>query len=336
MAPGAADALAWLRSRMAPAQQPMPQGASPDVSAFAAGAQPPDNPLARLVAGNPVGTQQIGQEARSATPIDPVAFMGAAGVPVMASDMARAHEAIQRGMQIAPTMALGMVGGIGEVPKLPPPGLARTLAQADAEVLSPESTAHNARYTSPEGLAYAADLQKARDLHAAVNWRRPVLDDIAARLGEPGLTDTGLARLQGQYATQKQKLIDAIDAANSAGVDHAGEFPADLRITAPHGMFPGDEKYAHASFAPADYPFSSGDHQYHDPANWLPDPPEIAPATPVIRAFHGSPADFPPTPNNSLGEFDNARIGSGEARRRSVMGTTLPEMRAWRGHTATI
>jgi GNAT superfamily N-acetyltransferase len=32
----------------------------------------------------------------------------------------------------------------------------------------------------------------------------------------------------------------------------------------------------------------------------------------AIRAFHGSPAEFPPTPNNPLGEFDNARIGSGE------------------------
>jgi hypothetical protein len=60
-------------------------------------------------ASNPVGTETT-QGMQSAMPTDQIAFMRPDGTPVMASDMAAAHQQVQQAMQTAPTMALGMVG----------------------------------------------------------------------------------------------------------------------------------------------------------------------------------------------------------------------------------
>ena len=60
-------------------------------------------------ASNPVGTETT-QHMQSATPTDQIAFMRPDGTPVMQSDLARAREQVQTGMQTAPTMALGMMG----------------------------------------------------------------------------------------------------------------------------------------------------------------------------------------------------------------------------------
>jgi hypothetical protein len=64
---------------------------------------------------NPVGTQSLGEQSLSMPrgPYDQVAFMRQDGSPVMASDIAAAHQAIETAKDVAPTMALGMMGTTG-------------------------------------------------------------------------------------------------------------------------------------------------------------------------------------------------------------------------------
>ena len=92
----------------------------PDITDYG---MPPQNRLAQFLpygapqvwpASNPVGTETT-QSMQSATPTDQIAFMRPDGTPVMASDLAAAHQQVQTAMQVAPTMVLGMEGG--------PPGI---------------------------------------------------------------------------------------------------------------------------------------------------------------------------------------------------------------------
>jgi hypothetical protein len=87
----------------------------PDITDYS---PPPQNRLAQFLPygapqvwpmSNPVGTETT-QSMGQATPIDQIAFMRSDGTPVMASDMARAHQDVQTAMQVAPTMVLGMMG----------------------------------------------------------------------------------------------------------------------------------------------------------------------------------------------------------------------------------
>jgi hypothetical protein len=73
---------------------------------------------------NPVGTQALNEQSlRMPTgPYDQIAFMRPDGTPVMASDIAAAHQAIETAKDVAPTMALGMMGttrGPVRVPDVP-------------------------------------------------------------------------------------------------------------------------------------------------------------------------------------------------------------------------
>jgi GNAT superfamily N-acetyltransferase len=85
--------------------------------------QPPpgrQNPLTPpwAYAGNPVGTETTQGMGMPQGPFNEVQWMRPDGTPVMAGDMAAAHGQVQQAMELAPTIALGMVGdapGAGKV-----------------------------------------------------------------------------------------------------------------------------------------------------------------------------------------------------------------------------
>lgn len=72
------------------------------------GALPPPDGWA--YAGNPVGTETTQSMGVPSAADNPVAYITASGVPIMRSDLDRAHGQLAQAMQVAPTMALGMVG----------------------------------------------------------------------------------------------------------------------------------------------------------------------------------------------------------------------------------
>lgn len=176
-----------------------------------------------------------------------------------------------------PNMPGGAGAGLPEsiVPQRTTGALKSAIGQQQAGVLSPETTARAARNTSPEGQAYAAQLEQQRSLWGDVQLRQNQYDYQLERMREPGITDQGLFKRQQRVSQAQQRLDAAKSAAEAGGVDHTGPFPSDLRITAPHGSFPGDDQYARASFAPDWWPFyplggEETPHQFHDPSNWLP------------------------------------------------------------------
>jgi hypothetical protein len=90
----------------------------PNPLAFLNLPQQPDQPQGRqnpltppwAYAGNPVGTETTQGMGMPQGPFNQVQWMRPDGTPVMAGDMAQAHGQVQTGMELAPTIALGMVG----------------------------------------------------------------------------------------------------------------------------------------------------------------------------------------------------------------------------------
>jgi hypothetical protein len=153
-------------------------------------------------------------------------------------------------------------------------GVKAAFDRFNSGVLSPESTAYSARRTSPEGLVYDKELRAKREAHTRAFAKEAYMNNLLERMREPGITDSGLFKLQARFQKARQDFEAAVAGAKAVGINYPEDkFPADDRITLPHGSFPGDEKYAKPSFAPEGYPFSFVEHAYHDPANWLPDPP---------------------------------------------------------------
>ena len=153
----------------------------------------------------------------------------------------------------------------------PENSLRASLQRSDAGILHPESNANAARYTSAEGREYAAKLQELRDAWGRVDWQRKIIDDYVERLREPGLTDQGIYKIQQRLQRARERYAESLKTAETLGLKENDPFPADIRLTAPHGQFPGDEKYAFRSYAPEGYPFAAGSHDFSDPKFRVPD-----------------------------------------------------------------
>lgn len=157
-------------------------------------------------------------------------------------------------------------------PRLPASGgLSEGVEKRNVGILSPEATANAARYTSPEGREYGALLDAQRQAWGRVDYLRPIVEDSKAQLREPGLTDRGAERKYGTLQRAQARLADAEASALALGLAPDAAFPRDVRMDVPFGEFPGDNKYAHETYAPEGYPFPDLNvpedkrHQYHDP-----------------------------------------------------------------------
>lgn len=149
--------------------------------------------------------------------------------------------------------------------------LRRSLQNFDAGVLAPEQTARAARISSPEGLEYAARLQAQRDAWSQMDWRRQTIQDYTTKLQEPNLTDEGIFKIQQRVQRARQRYAEALENAQKLGLDENSPFPADVRLTAEIGKFPGDQNYSYRSYAPEGYPFSPPGHNFADPQFRVPD-----------------------------------------------------------------
>ena len=157
-------------------------------------------------------------------------------------------------------------------PRLPASGgLSEGVEKRNVGILSPEATANAARYTSPEGREYGALLDAQRQAWGRVDFLRPIVEDSKAQLREPGLTDRGAEREYRTLQRAQARLADAEASALALGLAPDAAFPRDVRMDVPFGEFPGDNKYAHETYAPEGYPFPDLNvpedkrHQYHDP-----------------------------------------------------------------------
>ena len=157
-------------------------------------------------------------------------------------------------------------------PRLPASGgLSEGVEKRNVGILSPEATANAARYTSPEGREYGALLDAQRQAWGRVDYLRPIVEDSKAQLREPGLTDRGAERKYRTLQRAQARLADAEASALALGLAPDAAFPRDVRMDVPFGEFPGDNKYAHETYAPEGYPFPDLNvpedkrHQYHDP-----------------------------------------------------------------------
>lgn len=139
-----------------------------------------------------------------------------------------------------------------------------TLQQLDAGILHPESNAHAARLTSSEGREYAVKLRALRDAWNRVSWQRTLIDNYVEKLREPGLTDQGIYKIQKRLSAARAIYTERLKAAETLGIKENDSYPRDIRITAPHGQFPGDDRYAFRSYAPEGYPFHASSHDFSD------------------------------------------------------------------------
>jgi hypothetical protein len=277
-APSAADAIAWLRSRMAPAQTPMPEQGRPAVpTAFAQGAALPDNPLARFIAGAPIGTEHIGPQLTNATPLgDRVVGMGPGGVPVMASDAARAHAAVQQAWQTAPTMALGMVGGLGEVPK---PGANVGRMDAVQHMLDHVSADPGSKW----GLRITDD---PIDLNSGILPPSRVWDD-----GKPTGDVLGGTSTVGINGNTRAAVERALADAGVAPYGKAHQYYPGQHVTLVKGDYAGGGDDVGEAIIRNATPVATYQKVDSGPSALLPVAPPTAATPPGIRAFHGSPQD---------------------------------------------
>tara|TARA_R110000868_G_scaffold13885_4_gene64523 strand:+ start:1125 stop:8195 length:7071 start_codon:yes stop_codon:yes gene_type:complete len=181
-------------------------------------------------------------------------------------------------------------------PRLPASGgLSEGVEKRNVGILSPEATANAARYTSPEGREYGALLDAQRQAWGRVDWLRPIVEDSKAQLREPGLTDRGAERKYGTLQRAQARLADAEASALALGLAPDAAFPRDVRMDVPFGEFPGDNKYAHETYAPEGYPFPDLNvpedkrHQYHDPRHRVRQDDTPAGGSPQYARRPGSP-----------------------------------------------
>jgi len=151
--------------------------------------------------------------------------------------------------------------------------LRRSLQDFDAAILDPEQTARAARISSPEGLEYTARLQAQRDAWIQMDWGRQTIQDYTTKLQEPNLTDEGIFKIQQRIQRARQRYAEALENAQKLGLGEKSLFPADVRLTAEIGKFPGDQKYLYRSYAPEGYPFNAGAHDFSDVKFRVPDSP---------------------------------------------------------------
>ena len=181
-------------------------------------------------------------------------------------------------------------------PRLPASGgLSEGVEKRNVGILSPEATANAARYTSPEGREYGALLDAQRQAWGRVDFLRPIVEDSKAQLREPGLTDRGAEREYRTLQRAQARLADAEASALALGLAPDAAFPRDVRMDVPFGEFPGDNKYAHETYAPEGYPFPDLNvpedkrHQYHDPRHRVRQGDASADGSPQYALRPGSP-----------------------------------------------